>query len=227
MMDFHLLKRATRTLSQSLFLLTLSASLVFLTAEFTHAAVGPHEQSDDRPDGRPHIDIPEVPAASAETPTQTSPVLRIAFNDAFTAQVVQNIENGARICRGIAAQYRTDCLAQALKSGSDAAYRPDYSGARSELRNGSWKLSNLVTQNEDKSAPKLRRGGRTFRAVKKSAVRKVNRAARKIIVETETRLLRSAGNAKLRKTHYGRIARAVGSTKNILRSGLLQDIDAA
>jgi len=70
----------------------------------------------------------------------------------------------------------------------------------------------------DKAAPKIRKGGKSYRAVKKSAVAKVNKQAKAIIVETETKLLRSAGSSQLRKTHYTRIARAVGSTKNILRS---------
>ena len=95
--------------------------------------------------------------------------------------------------------------------------RPDYTTAQSELNKASRSLSSLVSQNEDKAAAPIRKGGKTYRAVKKAAVKAVAAKAAAIVTETETKLLRSASSG-LRKTHYARIAQAVGSTKKILRS---------
>ena len=85
------------------------------------------------------------------------------------------------------------------------------------MNKASRSLSSLVSQNEDKAAAPIRKGGKTYRAVKKAAVKAVAAKAAAIVTETETKLLRSASSG-LRKTHYARIAQAVGSTKKILRS---------
>ncbi|MEZ5870848.1 MAG: hypothetical protein R3D32_03180 [Nitratireductor sp.] len=121
-------------------------------------------------------------------------------------------------CGNLPAEYQADCLQQGLSKGAKVLTGPENAEARREIQSAQRKIKRLVDQNVDRSKPPIRRGGKTYRAVKKQAVAKVNREARKIIAETETKLLRSASRSSARKTHYARIARAVGSTKTLLRS---------
>ena len=86
-----------------------------------------------------------------------------------------------------------------------------------ELNRASRSISNVVSQNADPAAKPIKKGFKSYRAVKKSAVRSVNAKAKAVIAETATKLLRSAGSGH-RKVHFQRIAQAVGSTKKILRS---------
>lgn len=140
-----------------------------------------------------------------------------AFSSGATSQIVAPLRNSISACRAIAAEYRASCSAEAFRSAAKAATRSDYASARSELNNTARSLDQLVSQNADKSAPPLKVKGKTYRAVKKSAVAKVNNDAVKVIAETETKLLRSASSGD-RKVHYQQIAQAVGSTKVIFRS---------
>ena len=121
-------------------------------------------------------------------------------------------------CGNLPAEYQADCLQQGLSTGAAVLTGSENAEARREIQSAQRKIKRLVDQNVDRSKPPIRRGGKTYRAVKKSAVAKVNREARRIVAETETKLLRSASRSSARKTHYARIARAVGSTKTILRS---------
>ena len=144
-------------------------------------------------------------------------VLQPVFSDANTEKVVDKLQRGEGVCRRLPSEYRADCMAKALRDAYQTASQPDYRGARKELQAASRALSNLVKQNADPKKPAVRVGNRTYRPVKKSAVKTVNRQATAILTETETRLLRS-GTGERRKAHYQRIARAVGSTKKLFRS---------
>ncbi len=140
------------------------------------------------------------------------------INTRNTGTISADISGIASQCQSLPQEYRADCLAQELKEASRLVRNSGYKDANRQLNTASNKLTRLVKANEDKSAPKIRRNGKTYRAVKKSAVKKVNRQARKIVTETKTKLIRSAGNSALKKTHYTKIARAVDSTKVLLRS---------
>ena len=85
------------------------------------------------------------------------------------------------------------------------------------MSSASRSISSLVNQNADPAAKPIVKGGKRYRAVKKSAIKSVNAKAAAIIAEAETKLLRSAGSGH-RKVHFQRIAQAIGSTKKILRS---------
>lgn len=168
------------------------------------------------------VDDPIVPPAggiileqsrnSAEAPFE------VAFSEGTTAQIVRRLNDAENECGQLPAEYRADCLQQGLRSAAGPTVnKPDYTTAATQLNSASRSIANLVTQNADPAAQPLRKGGKTFRAVKKSAVANVNAKAAAIVAETETKLIRSAGSG-LRHTHYARIAQAVGSTKRILRS---------
>ena len=115
--------------------------------------------------------------------------------------------------------YRMDCLQQALRRAAQEMGRAqNYRAAKSELNRAAGQIKRLVDRNVDRAAPKAQSGRRSYRAVAASAARQLNQQAAAIIQETETKLLRSASSSAQRKTHYTRIAQAVGSTKTLLRS---------
>ncbi len=140
------------------------------------------------------------------------------LNNRRTQSISADISSIASQCQFLPQEYRLDCLAQELKEASRIVKNVGYKNANREIASAAKKLDRIVKRNEDKSAPKIKRNGKTYRAVKKSSVKKVNRQAKKVIAETKTKLIRSAGNSALKKTHYTKIAKAVGSTKVLLRS---------
>ena len=170
-------------------------------------------------------DLPQIsaPGQILLVPEETTAIdglksFQMAFSDSHTSAITRRLGDAERECGALPAEYRADCLAQGFKSAASATgNRPDYTSAQTELNKASRSLSSLVSQNEDKAAAPIRKGGKTYRAVKKAAVKAVAAKAAAIVTETETKLLRSASGG-LRKTHYARIAQAVGSTKKILRS---------
>lgn len=165
------------------------------------------------------LSVPRLEALSAPAAIDEAAILRLAFSNANTGQVVAVINGGKRACASAGAEYAADCLAGVFESAAAGlARRPDYDPVRKELLAASKKLKSLVSANEDKAAPKIRKRGKRVRAVKKSAVAKVNRQAKAIVTETATKLLRSVGNSAKRKVHFTKIARAVESTKSLLRS---------
>lgn len=160
--------------------------------------------------------VPDIPMFGSPAP-KAPPVL-LAFSEGATNTVVRRISSSESECAALPSEYRADCLSQGLRGAASLASKPDYAGARTQLSTASRQISTLVRQNADPSAAPLRKGGKTYRAVKKAAVRQVNAKAAAIVVETETKLIRAAGSSAHRKSHYQRIATAVGSTKRIFRS---------
>lgn len=147
------------------------------------------------------------------------PVIVIAMGESNTATIVGRLNKGRTQCAAVSAEFQADCLSQAFRSASRTAGQwSDYNAARKVLNDAHKRINALVSKNIDKNAPTIRKGGKRLRAVKKSAVANVNAKTRAIIAETETKLLRSAGNSAKRKAHFSRIAKAAGSTKTILRS---------
>ena len=155
--------------------------------------------------------------ARIELPERYQGTIEYAFGAGATRAVTKPLTGASGQCLAIPAAYRASCAAAAFKRAARAANKPDYRTAKSALNKASRDLSKLVSQNADKQAPPLKINGETYKAVKKEAIPKVNKKAIKIIVETETKLLRSSGSGE-RKVHYQRIAQAVGSTKKIFRS---------
>lgn len=140
------------------------------------------------------------------------------LTDRDTNRITNSIASENSVCLALPKAYRADCLAQNLKDSSRVVRKSGYRDANGIMSSGATQINRLVSQNEDKSAPKIRRGNKTYRAVKKLAIAKVNKQAARIVTETKTKLLRSAGRSAAKKTHYARIARAVDSTKVLLRS---------
>jgi len=160
----------------------------------------------------------QVPVGGFQPRTTVAPT-ELAFADDITGAIVRQLQRGTAECGRLDPIYRIDCMRQAyLRASGAAGNRPDYAGANSELRGVSRKLNGILRQHQDRKAPKVTRGNRTYRAVARSALRQANKQASQAIGEAATKLLRSAANSKKRKVHYTRIANAVNSTKKILRS---------
>ena len=64
----------------------------------------------------------------------------------------------------------------------------------------------------------LKLATKTYRPIKKEAVEVVNQRVTKVVTESATRLIRSAGNSVTRKIHFQRVAKALNSTKVLMRS---------
>jgi len=163
--------------------------------------------------------LPGAVLPSGQLPMRTGEELTVAFADGVTGSFVNQIRRGAAECSRLEPVYRIDCLRRVFKQASGAGLnRPDYASASSELRRLSRTLNGILGKNVDRKAGKAKVGGKSYRAVTRQALRDANRQAARAIEEAATKLLRSAGNSKKRKTHYTRIANAVNSTKKILRS---------
>ncbi|RYH08762.1 hypothetical protein [Tropicimonas sp. IMCC6043] len=138
-----------------------------------------------------------------------------------TAWILRIIDGDSERCGQFPWVYRYDCLSYVFKDA--AAVRTnkpsDYRKAQEILATGGAKLSALVDQYEDPAQPPSRIGNRTIRAVKQTARAEVEPAARAIIKETETLLLRSGGTPR-KQVQYDKIAMAVSSTELLLRSAL-------
>lgn len=171
---------------------------------------------------------PSVSTSSGQTGFNQNDVLILAFDKRDTKPIVRNIQSVNKECSTYKKAYRIDCLAKGLDAVADRVRnRPDYLETKSELRRASAKLKKIVAKFEDGKAevlpnkpkvnPRLKKR-RKIRAVKKAARKKAMAEARKVIKETETRLLRASENASRRKAHYAQLAKAVGSTKVLLRS---------
>lgn len=145
---------------------------------------------------------------------------------ALTHQVVESIGEVERYCGSLSAEYRISCLGEGFDSISRQMPRTlDYGEARVSIRRVGRNLQRIASENADRSKPKLSgpaskkwANRRKYTAVQNSQLRAANTAAIVVIEEATTELLRSAEASKRRRIHYVRIAKAVGSTKRILRS---------
>lgn len=143
---------------------------------------------------------------------------RTRLSDPDTDAVVSDINSIVAECSSLPSEYRADCIAQNLIEASKVVNKAGYSDVNKQLKSAGKKISREVSRNIDRSKPTIKSNGKTYRAVKKSAVAKVNRAATKIVKSTAKKLIRSAGNSAVKKVHYKRIAKAVDNTKVLLRS---------
>lgn len=146
-------------------------------------------------------------------------------SDRVTQSVVLTTNDVERLCSSLGAEYRIDCLADGLKAAAGTLpSNGEYKAARASMKKASSDLRKIARKYRDKSKKDVSTGRTTrWRGTKASAVKieklaVANREARAVIQEAETRILRSGENSGKRRVHYQKIARAVGSTKRILRS---------
>lgn len=146
----------------------------------------------------------------------------------YTKVVVSGLAVARQFCGDLAVEYRVDCLAERL--GVIAAEIPrdsDYEEVQKVLQSASDELRSLARSQRDSNLPTGRasRSGtsplvttRPLTPVKSQSLSQVNAQAQAILDETESVLLRSAGNSQEKLVQYQQIATAVGSNKVLLRS---------
>ncbi len=136
-----------------------------------------------------------------------------------TRSIVSLVGDGAtKTCEIVPAIYRADCLAQSLNRTSKKIRNKAYQPVQSNLQSTANSINEIVEANFDADAPLAKAGNKTYRPVKKELLEQVHKQITKVIVESATTLIRSAGNSVTKKIHFQRIAKAIDSTKNLLRS---------
>lgn len=135
-----------------------------------------------------------------------------------TKSFVKDMETAKAQCINLPIEYRADCLAQAFKEAGAKVKKKAYDPVKTELQSAGQSIDEIILANLDELAPVIKVGNKTYRPVKKEAVEAVNQQVTQVVTETATRLLRSAGKSVTRKIHFQRIAKAVDSTKVLLRS---------
>ncbi len=141
-----------------------------------------------------------------------------SFSYAKTNAIVADVGRANDICITLPAEYRADCLAQSLKSSASKISKKAYIPVKNEISTTAQSIEDIVTENLDEEAPVIKVGNNTYRPIKKEAVEVVNQRVAKVVTESATRLIRSAGNSVTRKIHFQRVAKALNSTKVLMRS---------
>ena len=141
-----------------------------------------------------------------------------SFSYAKTNAIVADVGRANDICITLPTEYRADCLAQSLKSSASKINKKAYIPVKNEISTTAQSIEDIVTENLDEEAPVIKVGNNTYRPIKKEAVEVVNQRVAKVVTESATRLIRSAGNSITRKIHFQRVAKALDSTKVLMRS---------
>ena len=198
-------------------LCTLTAALALTLNAPVMAAVSPTSEARNQEQAQMIAPIGSYQVAGNED-RSTYSASASSISPAATQAITTPIGDGNADCRQVGPQYEVWCVAAALRQASKkAGTRGDYGDAGKIMQEAARKLEQLGRANVDRRAPRKRGKNGTYRAIKADKVAAVNRQARAIVQEAETKLLRSSGSGA-RKTHYQQIAKAVGSTKVILRS---------
>jgi hypothetical protein len=145
--------------------------------------------------------------------------------DVPTTRVVRRVQQAAVYCDWLGAPFAPDCLADQF--AQIARTLPETAGwdpLRAALAEAERGMAEVVRRYADPTARTVRpdeRGnpatvgaGRVLRKTLPPAAA----AARRVVEETETRLLRSVARSDQRAAAFRRIAAAIGSTKTLLRS---------
>ena len=141
-----------------------------------------------------------------------------SFSYGQTNVIAADISKANDICITLPIEYRADCLAQSLKTSASKVRKKNYIPIKNEISTTAQSIEDIVTENLDEEAPVIKVGNKTYRPIKKEAVAAVNQRVAKVVAESATRLIRSAGNSVTRKIHFQRIAKALDSTKVLMRS---------
>ncbi|MEX0281960.1 MAG: hypothetical protein AB3N13_12330 [Arenibacterium sp.] len=141
------------------------------------------------------------------------------LSNAGTNKGVRTLTRGAQRCQRLDWFYRYDCYRNVYEvAANQLGNNKAYADARAILLEVERSFEKTIARNEDKSAPRKRRGVEQFRAVKPGTRNTVNREFSTALQRAETKLLRSPSNSG---DHFVRIAQAVNTNKVLLRSALL------
>ncbi|MEX0281056.1 MAG: hypothetical protein AB3N13_07680 [Arenibacterium sp.] len=142
-----------------------------------------------------------------------------SLSNALTKKVVRTLTRGADRCQRLDWFYRYDCYRSVYAVAANQLGNNDaYANARAILLEVERSFEQTIARNEDKTAPRKRRGVEQFRAVKPGSRNAVNRDFAATLQRAETKLLRSPSNSG---DHFVRIAQAVNTNKVLIRSASL------
>ncbi|MBM7069040.1 hypothetical protein [Actibacterium sp. 188UL27-1] len=147
-----------------------------------------------------------------------------------TLLILRAVEESSDRCSGVPDIYKLDCLRSEFERiAQDLPKTGEYAPVQKTIARAARDLSRLVRSNRDTTkpravvqqsttAPRQSSRGRSFRAVQEPKLQQTNAAARAIVDEASTRLLRSAGNSVKRRAHFQEVAQVLNSSKVLLRS---------
>ena len=177
------------------------------------------------------LTLPAMPAMAQPIPGAVLYTVVIPAGEfgsaAFTSVVVGGLAAAKEFCAGLGEAYRVDCLAERFSVLSASIPKnSDYGEVRQVLRSASNRMASLARKNRSRDLPRGRATSpgfsetttRPLTPVNRAATVEVNRKAQAILAQTETLLLRSAGESRSKTLHYTQIASAIGSNKVLLRS---------
>jgi hypothetical protein len=142
-----------------------------------------------------------------------------ALSDATTNKVVRTLTRGVKACQRLERVYRYDCYRNTYAVAANQLNNiKDYEAARKILLQVENSLAKTIARNEDKAAPRKRRGVEQFRAIREQSLPRAKRDFVTALDRAETQLLRSSGNSG---DHFIRIAQAINTNKVLIRSSLL------
>lgn len=140
---------------------------------------------------------------------------------AVTTLIVTRLREIWRACEAeTAPEYHIDCLSEGYVRAASLVPPDDIFGpSRQAILGAAARLDTVARSNQAATLPTVTTRGRArpLRAVDPQRQAAATAAAVRIIEETETLLLRSAGTSAQR-TAFAQIAEAVGSSKALLRS---------
>lgn len=150
------------------------------------------------------------------------------LSDRTTDKIVEILTEANLTCGPTADVYRIDCLrAYYGRIANSLPNNGDYAPVKKALKQAEKKLDQIVRNNLDTEAPKLRPSKKNkrdavrmppLRAVKATALPQAKRQAEAVVKEAELIIVRSGGDPARRKPHYEEIAGAVDDNLAILRS---------
>lgn len=142
-----------------------------------------------------------------------------SLSNSTTKKLTRTLTRGAKACQRLNKPYRYDCYRQVYRLAAQQLNgRPPYADAQKVLIEVEKSLERTITQNADNTAPRVRRGVQTFRAIKPAAIPGAKQDFIAALEKAETKLLRTPEKGT---THYARIAEAINSNKVLLRSAML------
>lgn len=136
-----------------------------------------------------------------------------------TNRVIRTLTRGTKACKRLQWIYHYDCYRNTYAIAANQLNgKTGYEAARTVLVEVENSFARTVAENEDKTAPRLRRRSAEFRPIKTTARARANREFIAALDRGETKLLRSASDSN---THFIRIAEALNTNKVLLRSALM------
>lgn len=137
------------------------------------------------------------------------------FSDRATAEITRGLDGVVAECRKRLVTTRIDCLGVGLKKvAAKVPASRNYQAVRRQLNSAGNRLRKIARTNRDPS----KSGSTKYIPVKRAQLAAATQAATAVIEEARTRLLRSGESSRIRRVHYQKIARSLGSTTRILRS---------